>query len=521
MTNQDRSRAALELLYNIGHELSSSLDLHIVLNRVLDLSVNNVDAESGTLVLLNDNLEPEDAAIVYRGQYISNTLAQIQGTLDQGLAGWVLRQRETAWVCDTSADERWQRRPNDEQNPGRGKSAVCIPLLARDKPVGILTIVHHQPGFFTRDHVDLLEAIAYQAGTAIYNARLYDSLQALNRRYRELFDGNMDPILITNQTGKIIIANRRAMETTECALVGLLDHDVWEFHELRRDLLGEDFESLLPGTSISYESRLRSVDGHEIPVQVYVRRINFEGEEAIQWILRDISERKELDNMREDLIAMIYHDLRSPLANIVSSLDMLEAMIPPDVATSLESLLTIATRSVDRMNRLISSLLDINRLEAGQPITNQKAVDIYRLAREAMDAVLPLTESKQQRMTIHLPEGLPPLWVDADMIRRVLINLLENAAKFTPLQGEIIIGAELIDVAWLKIWVEDTGPGIPAESRASIFDKFVRLSADRNIRGLGLGLAFCRLAVLAHGGKIWVDAAPVKGSRFLFTLPVQ
>ena len=113
-----------------------------------------------------------------------------------------------------------------------------------------------------------------------------------------------------------------------------------------------------------------------IPVEIYVHKISFGGEELLQWIIRDITERKQLNSLRDDLSAMIYHDLRSPLANIVSSLDMLRALIPESENQVLQQVLSIAIRSSDRLQRLINSLLDINRLEAGQEITNRKNIEI-------------------------------------------------------------------------------------------------------------------------------------------------
>jgi PAS domain S-box-containing protein len=516
----DNSRAALELLYEISRELSSTLDLRTVLNRMLFHSVRNVGAERGSLIVLDEVNNPVEAAIVIGDQLIPHSAQRLQSTLDQGLAGWVVRNQKTAWLSDTSLDERWVRREDDVQASDEGKSAICVPVLAREKLVGVMTIVHPQRGFFTGEHLALLELIAAQAGNAIFNARMYDSMQVLNRRYRELFDENIDPILITNVMGKILEANRRALRTINCELVEILQAEIGDFIEVRQDLFGEGFQSLLDGDTISYETELEPRSGAHIPVEVYVRKVNLVSEYAIQWLLRDITERKALDTMREDLAAMIYHDLRSPLANIVSSLDMLEAMIPPDVAPSLESLFSIATRSIDRMQRMISSLLDINRLETGQTITNQVSVDLQVLVKESMDAILPILESKKQEIAIDLPEHLPMLWVDSDMIRRVLINLLENAAKFSPMDGKIIIGVRVAgDVA--HFWVEDKGGGIPHESREIIFEKFVHLQTDRYPRGLGLGLAFCRLAVQAHGGKIWVESDIGKGSRFNFTLPLH
>jgi signal transduction histidine kinase len=121
--------------------------------------------------------------------------------------------------------------------------------------------------------------------------------------------------------------------------------------------------------------------------------------------------------------------------------------------------------------------------------------------------------------------NLPAIWVDQDMIRRVLINLLENATKFTPAEGKITIGAKN-EGEWVRLWIQDTGPGIPADAQGAIFNKFIRVPAERRQstdqmpKGLGLGLAFCKLAIQAHGGRIGVESELDAGSCFYFTVPV-
>ena len=117
------------------------------------------------------------------------------------------------------------------------------------------------------------------------------------------------------------------------------------------------------------------------PSRLQVRKVVFEEAESLQWLMRDITERKDLDTLREDMLSMIYHDLRSPLANIVSSLDVLTALYPGQENESLQSVVTIARRSTDRIQRLVSSLLDINRLESGQAIVSQQAVVVRHAGR--------------------------------------------------------------------------------------------------------------------------------------------
>jgi signal transduction histidine kinase len=269
----------------------------------------------------------------------------------------------------------------------------------------------------------------------------------------------------------------------------------------------------------SYESSLHKSDEAHVPVDVHARRVEFDSTDSIQWIMRDITERKELDSLREDLTSMIYHDLRSPLANIVSSLDVIADMVPEEERTTVLTILKIAENSTDRIQRLVSSLLDVSRLESGQPVADQSAVDALPLARHALEDVAPAARGRRQTLADELPNELPLIWVDEDMARRVLINLVENSIKFSPNDGTITLGAKAED-GWVHFWIKDHGSGIPSSEQEHIFDKFTRLRGKGKAGGLGIGLAFCRLAVQGHGGKIWVESEMGQGSTFHFTFPV-
>jgi two-component system, NtrC family, sensor histidine kinase KinB len=525
----DNTRLSLELLYNISRELTTALDLHTVLTRVLFLSTQSVQAERGSVIVMDEHQKPVDAAIVYEGRLTPHTVDQLKSTLEQGLAGWVVRNQEAVLVQDTSKEVRWLRRPDDDIDRSGAKSSICVPITMRDELVGVMTMVHATPNSFGNDHLALLKSIADQAGIAIHNARLYESLQAAHRRYQELFEDSIDPILVTNLEGKIQESNRQAVRVSGREEEALLGASVWELHKAGPDWLDTKIEAVQAGETVSCETEFFPLHRAPMPVDIYIRKINFEGEELLQWIIRDISERKQLDSLRDDLSAMIYHDLRSPLANIVSSLDMLRTLVP-DLADSgqtpvISQIVQIAIRSSERMQRLINSLLDINRLEAGQQITNRKQVEVQPLIREALESVHPIIATKRQKVRLEVEEGLPNIWVDEDMIRRVVINLLENATKFTHLEGTLTVGASR-EKDWVQIWVKDTGPGIPAEAQETIFNKFTRVQAerlqgDRLPKGVGLGLAFCRMAVHAHGGNIRVESEPGAGSCFTFTVPTE
>ncbi len=290
-----------------------------------------------------------------------------------------------------------------------------------------------------------------------------------------------------------------------------------QLHDVNWDRTGTMFETLRENRTTSYELILHKGDSI-LPMEVHARRVEFDETDSIQWIIRDITERKELDSLRNDLTAMIYHDLRSPLANIVSSLDVLYSMVPENDRETVETILKIAENSTDRIQRLVSSLLDVSRLESGQPVADQKVVDTMHLIQNAVRDVTPVTSGRHQVLLSNLPAELPPIWVDEDMARRVLINLMENASKFSPAGGRIEIGARL-EENMIHIWVKDNGPGIPQAEQDHIFDKFIRLHGSNRPGGLGIGLAFCRLAVVGHGGQIWVESEPGKGATFHFTFP--
>lgn len=512
--NQDNPHSSLEILYSISRELATTLELRKVLANVLTLSTENMNAERASLVVLDNSGQPVDAAIIYNGSLIPHTMDQMRDVVTSGLAGWVLKNRKPALINNTQQDERWLVRPNQEiVDPAR--SALCVPLMAQNALVGVLTIVHRDVDFFSDDQFALQKAIADMAGIAIRNAQLYQEVQNAHYRYRDLFDDSIDPIFLTTMNGKVVEVNQKALDVTKTAVLG---QSILSFQELPEKTGDNLFEQIEKSESLVYEAFLLCAEAVRLPVEVHISTINLQGVQSLQWIFRDISERKNLDLLREDLSAMIYHDLRSPLANIISSLELMKAGVASSKDPAMQQLYEISNRSTERMQRLISSLLDINRLEAGQPITNKQQTEVEKLVDDAIETILPVAISKEVVIEKMIFSKLPSIYADTDMIRRVLTNLLENAVKFSTQGDKTAIGAKA-NGNQVTLWVEDHGPGVPEEALDRIFNKFVRLHGTGISKGLGLGLAFCRIAVQSHGGKIWVENISGGGSRFILTLP--
>src|SRR3990172_4206488 len=185
---EDRSRFLLELLIKVSREVATALDLRTVLQRLLFAAIQHVGGERGSIVVMDDHGKPVDATIVYGKQFHEHTTQQLRDTMERGLAGWVMQHRKPALVPDTSKDERWLRRDDDSVDKSGAKSAICVPLMARESLVGVLTLVHSIPDAFTQEHLELMQAIADQASVAVLNARLYTESQRTARVMSALVD---------------------------------------------------------------------------------------------------------------------------------------------------------------------------------------------------------------------------------------------------------------------------------------------------------------------------------------------
>jgi len=496
--------------------ITASPKLNEVLDHILSQTITALQVEVVSLALI----DPQTHELVLQAAsgLEADRLIGTRRKPGKGVAGWVAKNGKGALVPDVQSDPRFD--PRVDQFPGfETRSIICAPIQFEGEVLGVIEALNPESESLEEDALLVLSGIGSLAGTAIRRAQLYENLEATQLRYRELFESSIDPILITNWKGQILEANRQAMEVTGSDLADLLTKDVEGLGIVDEAEVGRAFQLLAGGQTISYETKLLTPGGREIPLQLYGREVFVDGISHLQWILRDISERKNLDNLRNDLISMIYHDLRSPLANVISSLDVLDTLLPEEGRTQ-RTLLEIATHSTERIQRLVSSLLDIRRLESGQPIVNRQPTSIHTLAKNAIENVLPSINGKNQEVKLLLPDLLPEAWIDEDMIRRVVTNLLENAMKYTPAGSKIYLGASKRKKDVL-MWVQDSGPGIAPGERERIFDKFTRLHGSGGPKGFGLGLAFCKLAIEAHGGQIWVEDGPVSGACFKFTLPVQ
>ena len=226
-------------------------------------------------------------------------------------------------------------------------------------------------------------------------------------------------------------------------------------------------------------------------------------------------EAQQATRARDDVLAVVAHDLRNPLNTVTMAVSLMLETTPPERVEERRQV-EILRRAADRMNRMIQDLLDVNRMESGRLTTDLKPELPATLINDTIDMLRPLAAGSTIRLEAHIEDDLPAVMADASRVQQVLSNLVGNAVKFTPRSGRITVCAEHID-GEVRFGVIDTGPGIPAEQLPHIFGRFWQAKSDH--RGIGLGLAIAKGIVEAHNGRIWVESHVGLGSTFYFTLP--
>lgn len=524
MTN-DKSRIAqlesqireLTFLHETSQVLTATLDLDSVLRSLMTQVRDYFQVEAASVALLDE----ETGDLVFRvavGE-AAGVVVGMHLAADQGIAGWVLQTGKLALVPNAHADTRFYSAVDDSTN-FHARTMLVVPIKVNRQAIGVAEALNPAAGTFDQDAQRLLLSVAELAAVAIHNAALYKRARRADLRYRSLFDESSDPILVLDPNGKVLDINQRAIEI---------------FERPRNQVIGTHFCTLLAmprqvcqtaiqkaGEGLRADMEVKLLSGNKTSIlEAHLAQIDYGGHKAIQWLGHDVSERAALERMRQDLTNMIIHDLRNPLGSIMSSLQLIHtAFVERDMTLPVLKLLRIAMRSGQKLHLLIDSLLDLGKLETGETVLSKTMVLPESLVKDATEQIQPLALSKEQTLTAQVPPSLPEILVDGDMILRVLTNLLDNAVKFTPVHGSIALDVKR-EGERILFTISDTGPGIAPEHHRRVFDRFARLESTNGLKGTGLGLAFCKLAVEAHGGHIWVESELGQGSRFKFTLPLE
>lgn len=352
-------------------------------------------------------------------------------------------------------------------------------------------------------------------------------LRSMTRSTELLLSSVGDGIYGVDRRGHITFVNPAAVQTlgySEAELVGRDAHAT--FHAPARD--GRPFpiegcyisEAIHAGlTASAEEDAYRRHDGTDVPVEVTASPLlDGPSVRGAVVVFRDVTQRREIDRMKDEFVSVISHELRTPLTSIRGSLGLLAGGAVGELSPQARRMTTIAMESSERLSRLISDVLEIERIAAGTTAINPADHDIRVLIEAAINEID--GTAKAAGIVLRIGQVSGRVHVDSDRIIQTLINILGNAIKFSPAHSEVVVSTHAAE-AGVEVQVTDKGRGIPEEDLERIFDRFEQVDASdaRDKGGTGLGLAICRSIVQNHGGRIWATSTIGAGSTFHVTLP--
>ena len=351
------------------------------------------------------------------------------------------------------------------------------------------------------------------------------ALEASEERLHLIVDKMIAGLVITNDRGKIESINpaaQRMFGYSADEIVGryfkrLVVAPEADDQEVERFLLSVQEQGM--GQVTEWDGR-RS-DGAVFPLELSLFEFRTATARHFAGIVRDISERREIDRMKDEFISVVSHELRTPLTSIRGALQLVLAERPAFQDPEHEPLLNIALNNCERLIRIINDILDVSKIEAGQIDLRRRPCQVRDIVRDSIESVQEMARASSVRVVADLPAGLPPVLADVDRIVQVFVNLLSNAVKFSPAQSVVTIAAVEQPGDRVAISIRDRGVGISAEDFDKLFLKFRQLdgSATRSRGGTGLGLAIVKALTEQHGGSVAVASTPGDGTTFTVTLP--
>lgn len=519
----------------ISQRLSATLDLDQVFKLIIDSAIEGCRADAGVLVLSGSpelGFEDTDPHMVAWRGFDPTRMERAPHHIAEELAGSaVFGAGESRLI---SADDPRAAGP---------RSQLAVPISVEGKVIGALAVESEMLNAFSQEDLSFVSQLAVQAAVAIRNAQLYRRAQIVRDRLHAVIDSSNDGLLMIDPRARIIMTNTRMGDFWDFAREDFSPRGLDDFLADPLSSLGEglgykqgELTRLLnravgnPG--LSPQSDLYVTRRRPGQRQMFVQRTatpvrNEEGRLiGMLLVFRDVTEQKELDEARQQLTSMIVHELRSPLQAVMGSMRLIGETAPKDNPL-IDQATSVSKRAVKKLLNLVNNLLDLSRMEQGEFELDTSRESLNVIVQDALAELMPLAQEYGAVVKADLPPDDLFSEVDRDMIERVVLNLLDNAVKYTP-PGTLItvkLAVRPPNVRQNKpmacISVADSGPGIPDEYKERIFDSFAQVPGRKGSRrSSGLGLAFSRMAVESHGGRIWVEDNAKRGSVFCFTLPL-
>jgi len=537
----------LEAVNRITLELTTQLDLNLIIQRALELTSESIGVERGSLMLRDPATNDLVCRAILKGRgqaEIANIpLRFSDGT--EGLAGWIIQHLEPVNIPDVERDSRWIR------EAGRAEkvcSVAGVPLQTSDTAIGVLILSSPERQYFSDSQMNLLGTIASVVAAAVNNAQLYSYINDLALRNAVLleeqreetsksaavFRSMSEGVIVLDPQQHVTLFNPAAEQVLEIAADDLLHQPFSHLAEIGHDEASRRRAQTIYNGIVQGLRRMRetqkifstSIDLTD-PSQVIAVNIapvrspdgQHYGEVVV---LRDITREIEADKEKRQFISDVSHELRTPLTAIKGYVDVLLLTASLNLTPDQISYLTIIKNNTNRLRALIEDILEFSRPDSKKKLTFTQ-VDIPTVIEEVVQSLRLEYERKGMNVRIETSPSLPPVTADQKRVSQIIFNLFSNAVKYTYEGGSITVRAFLNRANMMQIEVEDTGVGMSPEQLKKLFRPFYR--ADNPLRdiagGTGLGLSIAKQLVEMHGGEIWVTSELGKGSTFAFAIPLQ
>jgi signal transduction histidine kinase/HAMP domain-containing protein len=574
----ERRRRETEELARVAQSLTETLDMIAVGERIVTSVRELFGIKASTLRLL----QPDGSlrTLASSGESFSQMSGGDTLPAGIGLASVAVAEGRPIWSADVLNEPRIRLtdQMRDYQLRSGERSMIAVPLRAHEKITGALGLADQTGRTYSDSEVALVQTFADQAAMAIENARLYEESRKREEIQNLLKELSQDitsldiDSLIKKLTTKI-----REMLKVDISDIRLFEEGKW----LLRGVSGIDL-SLLPAPRGTASARFRWVIENRRPLVIpdaaqeenlpsgrtvktlglrgylavplfsrggevigvlrastYEPRdftqeevdllqqlangtaIALENARLLEQTKKQAVELEEANKAQADFAAMIAHDLRAPLMAVISGAAMLEDGLFGPVNEEQKKWLAKIQGSSRNLVDLVSNILDLSKVEAGHVDLTKEEVDLKGLLQGSLENYLLLAQKKKISLRERLEAGLPQVKVDPRRLDQVLSNLISNALKFTGEGGTVEVGAGVEKGVGVRVYVRDSGVGIPKEEIGNLFEKYRQTTSGKisNQKGTGLGLVICKAIVEAHGGKIWVESEEGKGSTFAFMLP--
>ena len=500
----EQRTAELQMLNHFGEMLVSTTDLNLILDTTLSMLPRLLPGDVQGMIVAGEEGCYLGVAVPFGFNKTDEIIKNIFETFTEMNEGEVSEElilsKSIAGNMPVPAD--W-----------KPASILSLPIITRRGLLGLIYMASGKEEHLSDDLLRIFSLIVSQISAAVENALLFRQVEQERARLAAILVSSTDAVLVVNRTGRIVLDNPAAWEVMG---VETSQSNKPLTESTRNEILIHLFESAMQGGRPTGEIRL--MDGRTFYANLSPVSAGEAG--VIGWVatMQDVSHFKELNELKNDFVNAVSHDLRSPLSGIMIAAHLLPEVGP--VSDQQQELLHTVEDRVRSMGALIDDLLDVGKIEAGIDI-EMEPCPLTPIINETVNSFMPQANDKSIQLITQLDQELPLIMANMTRLRQVMNNLVGNAIKYTPNEGHVTVKAFQQD-GEIRVQVIDTGLGIPAADQPHIFEKFYRVRGDHvaNIKGTGLGLALVKSIIEKHQGRIWLESVFGEGSTFTVALPI-